>query len=233
MEKKSSARQSIPSSPTLDGLQPSVLSEEGLFLRMSCPVCANKYLLQKSKWAWNRARGTRVGLTCSKSCARKKYHAENPGASYFNRMPEEQRGNPSGTTRTPEQRAHLSRLAKARAHHPPYRGGNGTGMSPAERVVSQCLPPGWVWNYPVALGKRQPDFPTNYKLDFAHPTSRLGLEIDGSSHTAAARKAQDRKKEAKLASLGWSVYRLSNAEALRLFSTSKLTEHLTTLLKAR
>lgn len=170
-----------------------------------------------------------LGLTCSKSCARKRYHSQNPGASYFNKMPPEQRGKPTGP-KTAEHRAKLSAALKARGHKPKVQGGNGRGMTPAEQLISEVLPAGWVWNYPVALGERQPGFPTNYKLDFAWADQMVGLEVDGNSHTAKARQEQDRKKEEKLATLGWKVFRISNVQAVSMSSTSKLKEHLTTLL---
>ena len=103
-------------------------------------------------------------------------------------------------------------------------------MTKAEQLIAEVLPAGWEWNYPVALGKRQPGFPTNYKLDFAWPHLKIGLEVDGGSHTLLVRQAQDRKKEKKLAELGWSVSRISNAQTAKLFTTSRLKEHLTTLL---
>jgi hypothetical protein len=144
-------------------------------------------------------------------------------------MPPEQRGKTSGP-KSVEHRAKLSAAAKANGHKPKVRGGNGTGMTPMERLISEVLPAGWVWNYPVALGKRQQGYPTSYKLDFALPHLKLGLEVDGGSHTALARQQQDRKKEVKLAQLGWKVFRISNAQTEKLYSTSKLKEHLTTLL---
>jgi hypothetical protein len=153
----------------------------------------------------------------------------NPVASYFNHILPDQRGKTSGP-KTPEHRAKLSAVAKANGHKPIVRGGNGTGMAPMEQLISEVLPVGWAWNYPVALGKRQQGFPTNYKLDFAWPHLKVGLEVDGGSHTLLARQAQDRKKEAKLAELGWRVFRISNVQTGSLYTTSKLKEHLTTLL---
>ena len=230
MAKKLHALQTTLSSPMSGGLQPSVLSDEGLYARMKCPVCSTAYLVRKAAFLWHRSKGTNTGLTCSRSCGRKRYHTLNPGASYFNHMQPEERGTPAGTVRTPEQRAHLSRVLKAMGHKPQTRGGNGTGMTSCEKLVSAVLPGDWEWNYPVALGKRRPGFPTNYKLDFAHPQTKVGLEVDGSSHTNATRRAQDRKKEQKLAQLGWSVFRISNAKVTSLSSTLKLKEYLTTLL---
>lgn len=155
-----------------------------------------------------------------------------PGKSYFINMPKHQRGDPTGTVRSDEYRANMSRLLKAIRHQPKKRGGNGTGMTAAEKIVSACLPQEWVWNYPVALGRRQPGYPTNYKLDFANPIRKVGLEVDGNSHSMQARKEQDRKKEAKLMELGWSVLRITNKQVLSLSTTLQLKEHLTTLLAA-
>jgi very-short-patch-repair endonuclease len=103
-------------------------------------------------------------------------------------------------------------------------------MTSAELEVSKALPAYWVWNYPITLGKKQEGYPTNYKLDFANPTKKIGLEVDGSSHTMTARKEQDVKKEAKLGELGWRVFRISNAQVQQMCSTSKLTEFLISLL---
>jgi hypothetical protein len=153
----------------------------------------------------------------------------NPGKSIFSNLRPEQRGKPSGP-KSEAHRAKLSAVAKAKGHKPIIRKGNGTGMTAAEQLISEVLPAGWVWNYPVALGGRQLGYPTNYKLDFAHPQLKLGLEVDGNSHTALVRQQQDRKKEAKLAQLGWKVFRISNAQTGKLYSTLKLREHLTTLL---
>ena len=225
-----------PSTPflqTLAGLQPKILQEEGLFLRMSCLVCETPYLIRKSQYAWNRAKGTQTGLTCSPSCGRKRWHLLNPGASVFNRMPPEQRGKPKGVVRSEAYKRKMSESHKAKGLKPTVRGGNGTGMTEAEKVVRTALPDCWIWNYPVALGKRQPGYPTNYKLDFADPKTKRGLEVDGGSHGVMERKLQDRKKETKLAELGWTVFRVSNAEVRRLSTTSRLKAHLTTLLKVR
>jgi very-short-patch-repair endonuclease len=126
----------------------------------------------------------------------------------------------------------MSRLLKAMNHKPKVRGGNGTGMTKAEKMVSLVLGPHWVWNFPVALGKRQQGYPTNYKLDFANPTMKVGLEVDGNSHHMKSRKEQDEKKTLRIALLGWKVFRISNQQALSLCTTSKLKEHLTTLLGA-
>jgi hypothetical protein len=147
----------------------------------------------------------------------------------FNNLLPEQRGKPSGP-KTDAHRAKLSAAAKAKGIKPTVRKGNGTGMTPTEQLISEVLPAGWVWNYPVALGGKQQGFPTNYKLDFAWPHLKVRLEVDGGSHATIARQMQDRKKESKLAELGWSVFRISNVQTEKLYTTSNLKEHLIILL---
>jgi len=230
MAKKQPVPLTTLSSLMPDGLPPEILSDEGWYVKLKCPMCQGTYLREKSVLVRLRSKGTQDGMTCSQSCARKRYHTLNPGASYFNRMRPAERGTPFGTVRSDEYKANMSRLLKAKGHAPKTRGGNGSGMTAVERLVSSCLPMGWEWNYPVALGARRDGFPTCYKLDFANPTCLKGLEVDGNSHNMSARKLQDRKKEQRLAELGWSVLRITNREVQSLYSTSKLKEHLTTLL---
>lgn len=208
-----------------------ILSEEGLYLKLCCPVCAGEYLFPKSRWAWAQKKGLGLGQTCSRSCARKKWHAEHPGAGYFNNMPAEQRGRSTGTRRSDEYRAAMSAKLKALGHKPMARGGNGAGMTPAEACVREALGTDWVWNYPVALGPRRPGYPTNYKLDFANLKLKIGLEVDGGTHNSRQGKERDAKKTRALSALGWKVFRVSNATVMSASTTSKLKALLTTLLR--
>lgn len=59
--------------------------------------------------------------------------------------------------------------------------------------------------------------PNHFKIDVAIPSRMVAVEIDGASHCALARKAQDAKKEAFLSAHGWTVLRFSNRD---------VTEHL-------
>lgn len=54
--------------------------------------------------------------------------------------------------------------------------------------------------------------PHTYKIDVASPELKLGIEVDGRSHLLARRKAEDRRKEAVLQRLGWTVLRFTNRE---------------------
>lgn len=49
-------------------------------------------------------------------------------------------------------------------------------------------------------------------LDFAFPTLRLALEIDGKDHFTAKGLAKDAARTERLAKLNWQVVRLTNGE---------------------
>jgi very-short-patch-repair endonuclease len=110
---------------------------------------------------------------------------------------------------------------RAIATAPSVRGGNGTGMTPCEKLLSAHLPTGYIWNYAIKLGGRHPGYPTCYKVDFGNPKTKHAIEVDGGSHGSKERRLQDRKKEAKLRELGWSVSRITNREVLRKYGTSR------------
>ena len=92
------------------------------------------------------------------------------------------------------------------------RGGNGTGLTEPQAFMMDVLGAGWIAEFALSLGQRQAGYPTHYKLDLANPALKIGVELDGNSHYA--RKAQDEKKDAKLASLGWTVLRFWNRDIL-------------------
>jgi hypothetical protein len=100
----------------------------------------------------------------------------------------------------------------------PPQGGNGHPLPLPVRHVLRGLSGDWIPEYAVSLGRRKHGFPTCYKLDIANPDTRIGLEIDGGSHSGK-RKALDRKKDTALASLGWKVLRFSNKEVLNWINT--------------
>ncbi len=49
-------------------------------------------------------------------------------------------------------------------------------------------------------------------MDFALPKGKLNVEIDGSSHRLAARKASDARRDELLVRLGWKILRVSAAD---------------------
>jgi len=50
--------------------------------------------------------------------------------------------------------------------------------------------------------------------DFALPTYKIVVEVDGKSHDDAEARAADKVRDAKMQTKGWKVVRLKNAEAL-------------------
>jgi hypothetical protein len=104
---------------------------------------------------------------------------------------------------------------------PPVRGGNGTGATAAELAIAKALG----WRMQVVVPTKMPrdsGYPTCYKLDVAHETLKVGIEVDGMSHCTIKRKEQDRKKEDFLRGLGWIVLRVSNHQALTETSSTIL-----------
>jgi hypothetical protein len=51
-------------------------------------------------------------------------------------------------------------------------------------------------------------------LDLAYPAARLGIECDGEQHLERARRAADRRRDARMARLGWQVLRFGTADVL-------------------
>jgi hypothetical protein len=96
---------------------------------------------------------------------------------------------------------------------PSKRGGNGTGLSPAEQALSAGtgLKP---YVVPTRT-KRSEGYPTHYKLDLANPECLLAVEVDGRSHRAILRQKQDQRKEDFLKALGWTILRFTNEQALK------------------
>lgn len=115
-------------------------------------------------------------------------------------------------TSRPEVRAKISATLKAMGHGPAARGGNGHGLTAPQQALLDALGPAWRPEFTVGIKPRGSGYPTHYKLDLALPALRLGVECDGYSH--CSRRALDEKKDAKLATLGWTVLRFSNREIL-------------------
>ena len=196
-----------------------------------CPVCERLFPATNSSLN-NIARNGLKQKTCSKSCALKRMHRERPdlarAASEMGRL---RKGVPSwnsGVPCRPETKEKLSESGKRRkAVFLEIRRGNGTGMTEAEALLRTVLPNEFIWSYPIALGRRQEGYPTNYKLDFANPTTRVGIEVDGVSHMNSIGRSRDQKKEEKLAELGWSVLRISNRQIFQMFGILKSKDVLT------
>lgn len=100
-------------------------------------------------------------------------------------------------------------------HAPRVRGGNGRPVPEPQRLLAEALGSAWVTELIVPTREpRESGYPPHYKIDVGHPLLDVAVEVDGGSHCARVRKAQDAKKTAFLESLGWLVIRFTNAEAL-------------------
>lgn len=96
--------------------------------------------------------------------------------------------------------------------------------------MREMLPKYWEFQYVILTGaKKGSGTATNYKVDFALSFKKWALEIDGTSHTS--RKHLDAKKDTLLASLGWCVFRVSNAQVREWYTTFKSTGRIPILLK--
>lgn len=112
----------------------------------------------------------------------------------------------------PDVRRRVSQILKEMNHKPSVRGGNGTGLTLPQMILLNALGPTWVAEFALSLGRRRRGYPTHYKLDLANVAMRVCIEVDGPSHYS--RKDADAKKDAMLASLGWSVLRFWNRDIL-------------------
>lgn len=97
------------------------------------------------------------------------------------------------------------------------RGGNGHTSRP-QALLAGIL--NWPSEVAVSLGSRQFGYPTNYKIDIGNRKLKIGIEVDGKGHGTKRARAIDKKKEDKLASLGWKILRIKNEDVL--YSTNEV-----------
>ena len=130
----------------------------------------------------------------------------------------------------PETRKKISLKLQAMKHKPSERGGNGHPMTLPQQIMKDALSGNWIAEYAISLGKRQPSFPTCYKVDLGNPDLKIAIEIDGACHHS--RKELDAKKDQKLASLGWTVLRFWNQDILNWKNTGMpMDTYISTILK--
>lgn len=79
--------------------------------------------------------------------------------------------------------------------------------SEPERIALRALvAAGWPW--PAAGADVHGE-----ELDLSYRDLRLGLEIDGPTHLTQVQRERDRRRDAKLAALGWQIVRVPDTEA--------------------
>jgi len=105
---------------------------------------------------------------------------------------------------------HLRALAKNPSY---FSGGNGQPPTPMSQAMSRMLQPlGCIQEYIIRTKghgtEHQP--PRSYKADFAHPSLRIVIELDGASHRCRWQAEKDQKKTEVLEALGWKVIRFKH-----------------------
>lgn len=172
-------------------------------------------------------------LYCSRQCAKTAFWASTPQAELdvqTAKMAKSLQGRPSwnkGISCRETTKAKLSAVHKLSGHKPKILGGNGR-TNQHEMMAQEMLPATWIPQHPILTNQpRGSGYPSCYKADFANVRLKKILEIDGNSHTS--RKHLDAKRDTFLASLGWSVYRVTNSEIQSMYTTFKLTGRTTIL----
>lgn len=227
-ESPSSAAPTIPISHNGDGSRPKTSRRPTGWWKVprQCAWCGKEFTLRYVQEAQRRFCGTSCSAKWRMSqpeilakvhapaVARKRgdkrhawFAAGSPAAEA-----ERERIRALNPTKRPEVRAKISRTLEAMHHGPFARGGNGQGLTAPQRILLGTLGAGWVAEFALSLGQRTPGYPTHYKLDIAHPVRGIAIEVDGNSHYT--RRALDAKKDAKLATLGWTVLRFWNRDIL-------------------
>lgn len=109
-----------------------------------------------------------------------------------------------------EVRDKVSASLKAMGHKPRSQGGNGHPVPAPQRTLAEFL--GWQTEFTIIPhdGER----PYHYKADMVHPTMKVCVEVDGGSHYSLERQNSDRRRDERLRSLGWLVFRFSNQAAM-------------------
>lgn len=184
-------------------------------ITLSCPQCGATYSDTLRNY---KARNARSSLQeVCKGCRKerfKKIASETMAAT--NRTHASARMKTRNPMRIDAVREAMAKTLRAIGHKPSIRGGNGMGLTRPQAALLASLGHEWVAEYVVPTGVRTKERPPHYKLDLAHPRQMIAIEVDGLSHCARARKDQDARKDAWLRANGWTVLRVSNAEALRL-----------------
>ena len=119
----------------------------------------------------------------------------------------------------PEIREKVTETLRNIGHRPKVRGGNGAGLTePQARLMELLATLEPIGEYAVKTGVKRNNnpnhYPTCYKIDIAIPAHMLAIEVDGNSHCALTRQAQDAKKADFLKSAGWNLLRFSNKEVM-------------------
>jgi hypothetical protein len=204
---------------------------------LKCSWCKQKFLSER------RPKKFKVHHFCGRSCAMKWRWAETDMREVFaEQWTPERRAQAANTMMENRQKPGVERKLQEylRSDRNPFRnpkqeerdrlhakllrngtyaknltGGNGKGLTVPQKMLLDVLPSSWraEWSVPTAGGVGR-DLPHCYKVDIAHPPSKTAVEVDGASHNNPKRRAEDKKRDECLESLGWIVIRVKNKQVL-------------------
>lgn len=197
-----------------------------------CTECGTSVILtEKSKIDSFRSRGrTYCTTTCRDTWVNRRRSVTMAETNRKHASERMRRNNPMAR---PEVRAKMSQSLKAMGHKPRVQGGNGRPLPEPQVRLAEFL--GWPTEFTVI--PHDGEMPYHYKADIVHPTMKVCVEVDGGSHFSRARQASDRRRDERLRSLGWLVFRFSNRDAMErteecartvLSTTSKWTPRIPT-----
>ena len=110
-------------------------------------------------------------------------------------------------------RGRMAHALRQMGHCPRTQGGNGRPLPEPQRLLAQALD----WPTEVVVKTQMPrglGYPTHYKIDIAHTTLQIAIEVDGGSHRSLLGLQRDAKKTAFLHGVGWTVLKFSNREVM-------------------
>ncbi len=177
---------------------------------VNCTVCEKPAILDKyykvSKY--NNHGRAYCSSECSKEYCRK---VSSETMAKTNRKYASERMIKNNPMKNPETREKVSTKLRAMGHKPKIQGGNGRGHTIYQLALSMAL--GWPMEVVALTGEPKGNgIPTAYKIDIGNPILKIAIEVDGNSHTALIRQAQDKRKDNVLKNLGWKVLRFKNRE---------------------
>lgn len=176
---------------------------------MECHVCGGK--VPDTRYTRYKYKST-GRVYCSKQCSNK-YRAmvSSRVMAETNRKYASERMKKNNPMTDPETKKKMIQTLKMKGHKPVKRGGNGQ-YTEQQLKIARAL--GWDLEVPIpTYSSPVPgSYPNSYKIDVANKERKIGIEVDGHSHTKKAKQKEDRKKTAVLKSLGWTILRFWNRE---------------------
>lgn len=182
-------------------------------IETTCEVCDTAVVLMDPRRIYRYRQTGRA--YCSLVCSREYVcRRSSETMAETNRKYASERMKKRNPMQDPAVRKKVSRTHKKNRHRPPVQGGNGRPMPKPQVDMLAALGEGWVPEFVVLThtNRVKGGPPTHYKIDVAHPRLKVAVEIDGSSHTSRKVQRSDARKGAFLASNGWEVVRVTNAD---------------------